>query len=242
MELTSVKARSVIVAVAGADASGKPRKFLGTGSIVGDGSILLTADHVTRDWEGPLAIIVIQDNVPRPFRITLIERDPGHDLVLFRVDEYRPPSALAINFEDQVGWTDSLATYEYGTTEVAGNNITLNPATRVGHMTRRVDVQHRLGPAGLNAMELSFPALRGASGAPVMFNELVKFSVLQGKPNAGIVGVIVANAEHHLLPAQIESVLDDKNDLYQEIRYLLPQALAVDIQHLRPMYESAMSQ
>jgi hypothetical protein len=63
---------------------------------------------------------------------------------------------------------------------------------------------------------------------------------MEGKESLGVVGVVVASAAYHLLPAQIESVLNADNTSYEEIRYLLPQALAVDIRHLRPMYERAM--
>lgn len=52
---------------------------------------------------------------------------------------------------------------------------------------------------------------------------------------------MVANAAYHLLPQQIESVLDEKNNLFEEIRYMLPQAVAVNIRQLRPMYERAVS-
>jgi len=107
-------------------------------------------------------------------------------------------------------------------------------------MTRTVDVSDRFGPAGENAMELSFPALMGASGAPVMFNELLLASRM-GKHTMGIVGVIIANASYHLLPTQIASVLTDDNKLYEEVRFMLPQALAVSVKHLRPMYDRAMN-
>ena len=108
----------------------------------------------------------------------------------------------------------------------------------MGHMTRMLNATERLGPAGDLVLELSFPAFRGASGAPVMFHE-TGTRVLMGQESYGIVGVIVANASYHLLPAQIESVIDVENNYVEEIRYMLPQALAVNIQHLRPMYERA---
>lgn len=71
-------------------------------------------------------------------------------------------------------------------------------------------------------MKPSFLALRGASGAPVFYNQ--KFHV---------VGVIVASASYHLLPIQIETDLTDDNKLIEERKYLLPQALAVNIKHLQ---------
>jgi len=43
------------------DAAGVVQAFLGTGSFVGDGSILLTADHVIDSWSGPYVIAVMPD-------------------------------------------------------------------------------------------------------------------------------------------------------------------------------------
>jgi hypothetical protein len=66
----------------------------------------------------------------------------------------------------------------------------------------------------MDMLELSFPALRGASGAPVVE---IRGTALFAH------GVIVANTEHHLLPAHIETVLDSKNQLLEERKYFLPQ-------------------
>ncbi|OBB77875.1 serine protease [Mycobacterium sp. 852014-52144_SCH5372336] len=215
-----------------------PVEFLGTGSIVGDGSILLTADHVISAWPpDSLRIGVLGRGM---FEASVIERDSPHDLALLRIADYRPERPLTVEFDEPVYQNSPLMTYEYGTTVVTGTSMNFNPATRLGHMTRRMDLQDTLGPAGDGAMELSFPALRGASGAPVMFDESAG-RLLLGKPGFGIVGVIVANAAYHLLPAQIEAVLSQDNSSYEEVRYLLPQAVAVSVEHLRPMYERAMS-
>jgi hypothetical protein len=50
-------------------------------------------------------------------------------------------------------------------------------------------------------LELSFPALKGASGSAV--------TELRGSQLI-VHGILVANTEHHLLPAQIETVLDER--------------------------------
>jgi hypothetical protein len=226
----------VIAAVLGVDAARGIQRFLGTGSIVGDGSVLLTADHVTRDWPGPLAIVRIAD-ITYPLPITLIERDRAHDLALFRVQGYRPPQPLRPLFDYPLHPNRQLLTFECGTTVVAGREIRLSPATRLGHMTRMLDLTTELrSAAGDNALELSWPALRGASGAPVLVNNADRI-----EDAFGVVGVIVANAAYHLLPAQIESVLNDQKNMFEEIRYMLPQAVAVNICHLRPMYERALA-
>ena len=92
--------RDVVVPIFGV-ANNKTDTFLGTGSIIGDGSILLTADHVTRDWSnGPLAIWPMR--VKRAFAIELIERDQAHDLAIFRVEGFRPPRPLTVEFDTPV--------------------------------------------------------------------------------------------------------------------------------------------
>jgi hypothetical protein len=218
---------SVIVPIFGVGAPDSNSRFLGTGSIVGDGSILLTADHVIRDWPYSLIIVTMLDTQKQYWQAEIIERDTAHDLVLLRVDQYRPENPLQPAFDSPLHANSPLMTFEYGTTIVAGDVITLEPATRLGHITRVRNLQDTLGAAGDAALELSWPALRGASGAPVVFND----------GTFRIVGIVIANVSYHLLPAQIESVLDDKNNLIEETKYMLPQAIAVNIRHVRPMYE-----
>jgi S1-C subfamily serine protease len=101
----------------------------------------------------------------------------------------------------------------------------MSPATRLGNVTRSMAVDF-LGAAGEDALELSFPALRGASGSPVLNQQLE------------VIGLVVANASYHLLPAQIESVIDEKNKVTEEIKYMLPQALAVNCKFIRAFIES----
>jgi hypothetical protein len=199
--------------------------FLGTGSLIGDGSILLTADHVIAGWSGKLVIAVVP-NISNLHPLTVIERDTAHDLALLKVEGYRSPRPLVPRFDQSIppNWTAS--TFEFGTTRSLGRAIELSPATRLGNVTRVLTVE-QLGAAGVDALELSFPALRGASGSPVMFENA----------SFGLIGVIVANVQYHLLPAQIENVLTADNTHLKETVYMLPQAVAVNVRHLKPMYE-----
>jgi len=214
--------------------------FLGTGSIVGDGSLLLTANHVITAFNGPQGILPMSDLSRPPYPVTLIDRDPAHDLALLRIAEYRPPRPLVLEF-DEFSDNTTLMTFEYGTTRRKGSHIHLNPATRIGHMTRRLGPGDGLTSLTDDAIELSFPALRGASGAPVMINEPLQYSLLQ-KVSGGVVGVVIANASYHLAPAQIEEVLNADNTSYGEVRYMLPQGLAVSVRHIRAIYEKAMAE
>lgn len=237
--MTEIHPRDVIVPIFGLLPGGMG-PFLGTGSIIGDGSILLTANHVITGWQGPLGFVTLADVTRPAYPLTLIDRDPAHDLALLRVTEYRPPRPLVLDF-DNFSENTTLMTYEYGTTRRTGNNIALNPATRIGHMTRRLGPGDGLGTLTDEAIELSFPALRGASGAPVMINEPLQATLL-GKETLGVIGVVIANASYHLAPAQIEEVLNADNTSYGEVRYMLPQGIAVSVRHIREMYEKAIAE
>ena len=57
---------------------------------------------------------------------------------------------------------------------------------------------------------LSFPALEGASGAPVMF-ESTPF--VREELKWGIVGVLAGNIGYHVIPAQIISLLTEDNSV-----------------------------
>jgi hypothetical protein len=74
--------REVIGAVFGADQADKPVDHLGTGSIIGDGTIVLTGDHVIRDYPGTLRIAVIIGNQVQHFPMTVLESDWRRDLAL----------------------------------------------------------------------------------------------------------------------------------------------------------------
>jgi len=62
--------------------------------------------------------------------------------------------------------------------------------------------------------------LQGASGAPVIRGD-----------NFEVCGVIVANIERHLLPAQTIKV-DIGDEQIEEINYFLPMGKAIDIKHV----------
>ena len=202
--------------------------FLGTGAFVGERPLLATAEHVVRDWQGPFAIAIL----PRtgklapatPMPAKLVAKDPQADLALLEVPGYPREKALDLAQDSEIRMNKFVYCLEYSTTYAQRGAIHLSPATRVGNVTRLLDLRHRCGRAGDGALELSFPALRGASGAPIVSESF------------RVWGVVTANVDYHLLPSQIESVLDEKNQVYEETRYLLPQAIAVHPKHLRAMF------
>jgi len=220
--------KSCIVPIFAVDEAGNIVHFLGTGSFVDRDHLLLTADHVVRDWPGPIAIIVEPD-LSTLFRANLVYRDQPHDLALLIVPAYKAPRPIPVAADSPYHLNQFFLAFEYGTTRVAGRNIQLAPATRIGNITRQLNVQDMLGPAGDGALELSFPALRGASGAPIISND----------NRFALYGVIVSNVSYHLLPVQIESVIDERDGTREELRYMLPQALAVNSRHVAAAISAA---
>ena len=231
-----LKPREIIVPVLGRESPDAKVQQFGTGSIIGDGSILLTANHVV-DRPGQLFITTIPEplfevelDAEAPDGLLTIEvaqRDKDHDLALLKINDYRPSNPLIPWFDFPLHENLPASTYEYSTTREERGRIRLSPVARQGHITRRLTVD-RLGPAGEKALEVSFPAVRGASGAPLIYEYRGGFH---------LIGVLVSNAEYHLLPAHVQLSLDTANTLADEVRYFLPQGIAVNICHLRSMYD-----
>lgn len=223
--ILSDPAATIVPLLALDESTGVPH-FLGTAAFVGEKPMLVTAEHVVRDWSGPFAITTMRDT-NRIIPASLVVKNRGVDLALLEVPGYSCEKPLQLAGDNEITSNHIVACYEYSRTETRGAATWLSPATRLGNVTRLLDLTDQYGRAGHNALELSFPALRGASGAPVLSNN-----------NFRLWGVVIANVDYHLLPAQIVSVLDKEDDRLEETRFLLPQALAVHVTHLRAVLES----
>ena len=77
-------------------------------------------------------------------------------------------------------------------------------------------------------LELSFPALKGASGAPV----------ITWKPPFRLWGILSQNVARELHPAQVEKVLDEGGNMTEETRFYLPLGLAIHVKHVRKLLEA----
>jgi hypothetical protein len=64
------------------------------------------------------------------------------------------------------------------------------------------------------SLELSYPALKGASGAPVV--------VLDGVDRYKVAGVLVANVQYELLPVQTYFYKDESGANEEKTHYYLP--------------------
>jgi len=77
-------------------------------------------------------------------------------------------------------------------------------------------------------LELSYPALKGASGAPVFEEGSLR-----------IIGVVVANVEREMMPAQVLRAYREDGTPLEEIHYFLPNALAVGWEHVAEVVAEA---
>ena len=202
------------------------KAFLGTGAFIDEPSLVVTANHVVRDWNGPFGIVKLPVETRHPMRANLVAKNQDSDLALLEVPEYSPEQALELAQDDEIKSNKTVVCLEYSTTRSRDGVIYLAPATRMGNVTRKVDLRERYGQAGEDALELSFPALKGASGAPVI-----------SSTNGRLWGIIIANVSYHLLPTQVVTVLDERNQILEETQFMLPQGLAVHVKHLRAMLQ-----
>jgi hypothetical protein len=195
--------------------------FLGTGAFIEPKKVLVTCDHVLVDSKFGYAVVSKQHD--RLFSAEVLFRNPDTDLALLRVTDFTPDYFLPLREDDVLTLNEIVMCFEYGTTEKAGSHVTFAPANRIGNVTRFLDLTKHFKAAGDDMLELSFPALRGASGAPVM----------DWRPPFRVWGVVTKNWASELAPAQIETILDEKGQVQGDTKFYLPQALAIHVKHVR---------
>lgn len=196
--------------------------FLGTGVFVGELKHLITCNHVLDKWKGKYGMTAHEDN-PKFYEAEVLVRDMNSDLACLKVNEYTPPHSCPLADDNDIILNDFVCCFEYGTTIVAGNKINFSPANRLGNITRFRNMTDRYKLAGDHMLELSFPAMKGASGAPVM----------NWRPPFKLFGVVTANVGYELLPAQIEKIVDDSGNISEETKFYLPQGLAIHVKHVK---------
>ena len=176
-------------------------EVLGTGFFVGNDSALhvITAKHVITD--NPLSgdekyAIVFNNGQSIKILATLhIRVAVDYDIAACRVDRTDFPDAvlLAIGRRDP-SLNEDLFSYEYSSTRIertpGHTHVCFEPYAHKGHIVRSFDSTY---PEKVKTASYltSFPALQGASGAPLIAATLSKKSF-------AVVGVTVANVEMHL--------------------------------------------
>jgi S1-C subfamily serine protease len=222
-----MKPDDVVLPLLAIDSNGNVDDFLGSGFFVGEGSLFVTAMHNTEAVPEKLGVVHI-DDLEHTFPASVLLTDRDSDIAILNIPDYRPKAHLTIETKNNLPANLPVICYEYGTTVKQGREILLAPAVRMGNVTRILSDLNVLGRSLIDPLELSFPALRGASGAPVLSSN--GFRVL---------GMIVANVSYHLIPSQIETTISDDGQIIEETRFMLPLGIAVHYKSIRKAISAA---
>ena len=217
-----------IVPVLGLNPSQRQATFLGTGFFASDPPLLVTCSHVVRDFIGPIGT-ASRNHPGTSWTATLVEDFREADLACFSVDGFPLPQVLNLAEEDDIVLDRIVRCFEYGPTTTSAGVVGFSPASRMGNVTRIRNLRDPFGLAGDYMLEMSFPAIKGASGAPIFDSE----------PPYGVWGIVSQNWIRELLPVQIETIHDEGGGVIEETKFYLPQALAVNVRHVRAMIERA---
>jgi len=125
---------------------------------------------------------------------------------------------------------EDILTFEYSSTAPKAIHdgrvgAHFSPFTHKGNVLRHYTSDYP-EKVSTPVMDTSFPALQGASGAPVM-----------RATDFGVAGMLVGNYERHLLPAQVVRI-EQEDKTTEEIRYFLPTGRALSSEVLRTVLDS----
>ena len=203
-------------------------EVLGTGFFVGIGTQrrFVTAKHVI--VKNPLvgsdesyAVVYRQGDDTKVVRIDDIALSSDYDVAAGNVSRslMRGTVPLKIALENPA-LNDDIFCYEYSSTRIEtimGNtHVAFEPYFHKGNTVRFLDDDRERG--NVPSFLTSFPALQGASGAPVMGATKTR--------KLAVVGMMVGNVERHLMPAQIVEIRD--GDKYSDsTSYFLPYGQAI---------------
>lgn len=206
--------------------------FLGTGFFISNDGTFLTAKHVFEnpniDDRSTYNAVMLHDG-PTVHKISGVEFSQHFDIALGHVEEVvQDIQPLKLATENAPMNYDILTAEFSGTMskqlENGSSALHFTPYFRKGYVICYYESdfpEHVL----TQSLDISFPALMGASGAPVIVER-----------TGSVIGMIVANVERHLLPAQVIRVQHDQTP--EEVRYFLPIGKAIGWKHLVEFVDS----
>ncbi len=204
--------------------------LVGTGFFVGDAEALhiVTAKHVITD--NPLAedelygIVFHEDKGIKIIAISHIRASVDFDLAVCSVSRADFPLAVPLVIaKSDPALNEDVFSYEYSSTRIeqtdtGGTHVFFEPYAHKGNVVRSYESTF---PERIKTPTIltSFPALQGASGAPVVASG-------PGKMSFAVVGMLVANSERHLLPAQVVKIKNGPSYM-ETTSYFLPYGKAL---------------
>ena len=198
--------------------------ILGTGFFINADGTFLTAKHVFTDHglehsHEFRVMMVSPENDFKLYRVTQVRVSRRFDIALAKAIAVEGHVPLQIADADPPRNRD-LLTFDYSATTFRQGQLGVTPYTRKGHIVCQRENDYP-GPELALTLEMSFPALRGASGAPVILDR-----------RTDVIGMVVANVAQRLLPPQLEPIQQPAG-VPGDGAYYLPAALALHWSHLK---------
>jgi hypothetical protein len=217
----------VVPIVSASPETGRVYELWGTGFFV-EPKLLMSAKHVlgAQMPDGQRLCVIQRDPDLRLVPISGIYLDPEFDLAIAMVQDRTEFEHLVLADSSTLPYNVPVLTVEYSATEQTvarpDGDVQMIVIESWHHGNVIRGYQSTFGHAHpTEVIDVSYPAFRGASGAPVFRAD-----------NGDVLGLVVANIGRHLLPAYLERIETDEG-VAEEIRYYVPNAQAIGVRHLR---------
>ncbi len=199
------------------------RRCLGTGFLVrGYDFHFLTAKHVVEEPLGENETFVLALDGESERIITLpvesVTLSPSTDIAYGTLHSDENIQLPGFQIVRKIKISSDYATFEHSGTgsKHDGSGILFNVRLRKGYIVSHDKYEHGGDLLGSDVLEMSYPCLRGASGSPVFDQHSLELA-----------GLLVQNVDHELAPTQLIRAVDDNGELIEEIKYTIPQGIAI---------------
>jgi hypothetical protein len=204
-------------------------ELLGTAFLVGPG-LFMSAKHVfgVTPPAGQETAVVLNDSGDLSgHSLKVVYQDSKHDIAIAQSEGWPEEEILTVAPTDNLIMNHNVLTVEYSPTQGGvqlpdgRTAMTITANWQKGNIVR--EYKPDFGYISSTAcIDLSYPALKGASGAPVISEE-----------SGYVLGMIVGNIERQIMPAQIERTVRQDGTTDEIRRYFLPSGQAIRAAHLR---------
>ena len=202
----------------------RAHELLGTCFQVGS-DLFMSANHVfgITPPSGMEISVVLHDNDPiTTYRTELLYSHPRLDIAVARVKGWPVDEPFVISQATSLAMNADVLTVEYSPTKTqvplpdGRESMPIAANWHKGNIVREYRADF-----GARYIDLSYPALKGASGAPVI-----------QEATGHVLGMVIGNVEQQFLPAQIERTEHADGGADVIARYFLPSAQAFRECHL----------
>ena len=218
------------------------QRFIGSGFCVNPGQLCVTAKHVFDDCpleDGESYCILFESEgfekggIGRAHPIKRIYWS-DFDLAIFKADIKYECVYLELNEKDQMPANMDIFAVEYNDstvkTDEQGELFVFDAYFHKGNVSKYYIADNIPNQPPTACFNTSFPALKGASGTPVILNNGLK-----------ILGMLIGNTERHLMPAHIEKIQDGVEPTVVRM-YYLPYGTAIRVSVIKDFLNKILEQ